>query len=73
MNQDILLALVVAAAVGLGAVILILRRGTRERKEADRESPFGTSTEGMKVCPHCGGQNLVSDATCSYCQRPLKG
>ena len=73
MDQNVLLALVVVAAIGLGAAILILRRVNREEAEAGRESPFGTSTEGMKVCPHCGGQNLWSDATCVYCQKPLKG
>jgi hypothetical protein len=73
MDQNVLLLLVVVAAVGLLAVILILARQARERRDADRESPFGTSTEGEKVCPRCGGQNLWTEATCIYCKGPLKG
>ena len=73
MDQSVLFLLVGAAAVGLAAVIVIMFRQAAERRDATRENPFGTSTEGMKVCAHCGGQNLWTDATCVYCKGPLKG
>lgn len=73
MDANFLLLLVVAAAVGLLAAIVILIRQSRERQESERESPFGTSTEGMKVCPRCGRQNLWTDATCVYCKAHLRG
>ncbi len=73
MGQADLLGLVAAAAVGLLAVILILRRQRREAEEASRESPFAASTEGMKVCPRCGRGNLWTDAICLYCGSKLPG
>ena len=73
MDQTPLFLLVVAAAGGILAVIVILLRQSRERHEAEREDPLGTSTEGMKVCPRCGGQNLWTEATCIYCRARLRG
>ena len=74
MDQNTLLVvLVAAAAIGLIAAALILRRRGIEENEATRESEFGVSTEGEKICPHCGGQNLWTEATCIYCHSPLKG
>lgn len=67
------LALVISAAVGLLAVLGILRRSRKEVEEASQERPFAVSTEGMKRCPHCGVGNLVTDATCSSCGRALPG
>lgn len=60
-------ALVIAAAIGILAVIGILRRQRHETEAEAVESPFAVSTEGMKRCPHCGVGNLVTDATCSSC------
>jgi hypothetical protein len=68
-----LLVLIAAAAVGIVATLAILRRDRQRTEEAGRESPFAVSTEGMKRCPSCGVGNLVTDATCSSCGRPLPG
>lgn len=64
-------ALLVVCAIGIGAVLLILRRQRSEEAVASRESPFGASTEGMKVCPSCGRPNLWTDAKCLYCGAKL--
>jgi len=37
------------------------------------ESPYATSTEGMKRCPACNTGNLVTDANCSNCGKHLPG
>lgn len=68
-----LLALIGAAMLGIVATVGILVRDREHAKEAGRESPFATSTEGMKRCPACGVGNLVTDATCSACGRHLPG
>ncbi len=73
MEPNFFLLLVIAAAVGLLAAIVILFRQSHERREAERENPFATSTEGEKICPHCGGANLWTDATCIYCKGRLAG
>jgi ribosomal protein L32 len=61
-----LIALVIAAAVGLVALLLILRRQRHD-------SPFAVSSEGMKRCPNCGAGNLVTDSTCVNCGKHLAG
>lgn len=68
-----LVALIIAAILGLIASILILHRQRRETEEAERENPYAVSTEGMKRCPSCGFGNLVTDATCSSCGKHLPG
>lgn len=68
-----LIALLAAAALGVVATLLILRRQDVERADATRENPFAVSTEGMKRCPNCGFGNLVTDATCSSCGKRLPG
>ena len=73
MEPNFLLLLVVAAVVGLLATSLILFRGARDEREAHRENPFATSTEGMKICPHCGADNLWTAATCVACKGRLPG
>jgi hypothetical protein len=70
-DQTILLALVGAALFGLLAIALILWRERTAGRPA-HESPFGVSTEGMKVCPKCGRPNLWADATCLYCGAKLR-
>lgn len=67
-----ILALIGVAAVGILAVVVILRRD-RVASQPPRESPYAVSTEGMKRCPSCGTGNLVTDATCSSCGRKLPG
>lgn len=68
-----LIAMVIAAIIGLLAVLAILRRERLDREEATRESPFATSTEGMKRCPSCGTGNLVTDSNCLNCGKRLPG
>lgn len=68
-----LFALLAAAALGVVATLLILRRQRSEQADATRENPFAVSTEGMKRCPNCGFGNLVTDATCISCGKRLPG
>jgi hypothetical protein len=65
--------LIIAAAIGIVAALAILRRQRKEVEadQAARDTPFATSTEGMKRCPTCGVASLVTDATCSACGRRL--
>jgi len=68
-----ILALIGLAAVGILAVVTILRRDRVAEEESSRESPFAVATEGQKRCPSCGFGNLVTDATCASCGRKLPG
>jgi hypothetical protein len=68
-----ILALIGVAAVGILAVVVILRRERKTIEDATRESPYATSTEGMKRCPSCGMGNLVTDSTCASCGKRLPG
>ncbi len=68
-----LLAVVIASLIGILAVLAILRRERHSREEATRESPFATSTEGMKRCRSCGTGNLVTDSNCLNCGKRLPG
>ena len=73
MDDLALNALLAAAALGVVAMILIIRRQRNDRADATRESPYAVSTEGMKRCPNCGFGNLVTDSTCSSCGKRLPG
>lgn len=68
-----ILALVLIAALGIAAVVTILRRDRVATEERTRESPYAVATEGMKRCPSCGMGNLVTDDNCSSCGRRLAG
>lgn len=68
MDQLLLLALAVAALVGILASLSILRRD-----RPGQESPFAASTEGEKRCPNCGMGNLWTDARCVSCGADLPG
>jgi hypothetical protein len=73
-EQSGLLLLITAAAVGVVATIEILRKQQRAlHAGVPHESPYAVSTEGMKRCPACNTGNLVTDATCSSCGKPLPG
>jgi hypothetical protein len=72
-QSTLLFAVIVAAAIGIVAVLLILRRERHATEEAKRESPFAASSEGMKRCPSCGTANLVTDSVCSNCRKRLPG
>jgi hypothetical protein len=70
-----LLVLIGAAALGLLAVLSLLRRERHEAEATagDVEGHFAVATEGMKRCPSCGTANLVADATCVSCRKRLPG
>ncbi|MEO5884416.1 MAG: hypothetical protein ABIQ58_02745 [Candidatus Limnocylindrales bacterium] len=67
------LALVGTAAIGIVALLGILRRQRHQTEDASRENPYAVSTEGMKRCPRCGFGNLVTDSTCASCRSNLPG
>jgi hypothetical protein len=68
-----LIALIISAVVGMVAVLAILRRQRHAVEDATRDTPFATSTEGMKRCPSCGAGNLVTDSNCVNCGKRLPG
>ncbi len=72
-NTTALVALIAASLIGIVAILGIMRRQRQEVEDLTRESPYAVSTEGMKRCPHCGFGNLVTDATCSSCEKALPG
>lgn len=72
MDQAQLLAITVAAGVGVLATFAILRK-QRQALEAPRESQFAASTEGEKLCPKCGMGNLWTDDRCITCGAKLPG
>lgn len=67
-----LLAMTLAAALGILATLAILRR-ERRATEPPPESPFAASTEGEKRCPKCGMGNLWTDDRCISCGTKLAG
>ncbi len=69
----LLLSMIGFAIIGIFAVLLIARRNRHDTEVSGRESPFATSTEGMKRCPNCGTANLVTDSNCSNCGKRLPG
>lgn len=71
MDETLILGLVVAAVVGIGAVVLILERSRRQAAEADRASRFAASSEGEKRCPSCGMGNLWTEDRCVACGAKL--
>lgn len=73
MDQSYLLALAIAVIVALAALGALRIRPRRPTTPDGADSPFGVSTEGMKVCPKCGMGNLWTDRTCMSCQAPLRG
>ena len=73
MDQTLVYAVLVALVVVVVAAILIVIRQQGEKAPAPGDSPFATSTEGMKRCPNCGFGNLVTDATCASCGKRLPG
>lgn len=67
-----LLAMTLAAAIGILATLGILRKG-RTAHAGPRESPFAASTEGEKRCPRCGMGSLWTDNRCISCGAKLPG
>ena len=70
-QTSVLLALIGATALGIVATIFMLRGQRRTAEDAERDSRFAVSTEGMKRCPNCGFGNLVTDSTCASCGRHM--
>jgi hypothetical protein len=68
-----LLFLIAAAAIGIIATLIMLRRQRQERETSSRESPYATSTEGSKRCPSCGMYNQWTDRNCLSCGKKLPG
>jgi hypothetical protein len=66
-DSQLLLLLVAAAAVGIGAVLLILRRDRLSGPPKPDDRPFAASTEGETRCPACGMGNLATDDRCVAC------
>ncbi len=73
MDLIFLLGLVIAAMIALVAVWRITSRPESDADVAAEESPLSVSSEGMKVCPHCGMGNLWTERACSSCGTALKG
>lgn len=73
MDQTLLLAMIVAAALGIVATLFILRRDRRIAAAGAVDSPFAVSTEGEKRCASCGMGNLWTDRTCVSCGATLSG
>jgi hypothetical protein len=71
MDQTQLLALTMAAAIGILATLVILRRQRRDAEPIT--SPYAVSTEGEKRCPKCGMGNLWTDRNCIACKARLPG
>lgn len=71
MDDTLLLALIVAAGVGIIATLLMLSRQRRDAKPT--ESPYAVSTEGEKRCPNCGMGNMWTSRRCVSCGKPLAG
>jgi len=62
-----LLALLVAAGIGILSTLAILVRQRSEERAEAAESPFAASTEGETRCPKCGMGNLWTDVSCVSC------
>jgi len=65
-----LVAMTLAAALGILATLAILR-SQRRALEPPRESQFGASTEGEKRCAKCGMGSLWTDDRCISCGAKL--
>ena len=71
-TTQLLVAMLLAAGVGLLATWMIVRRD-RRMSVPPTESQFAASTEGEKRCPKCGMGNMWTDATCVSCGSRLPG
>jgi len=67
-----LLALILAACVGMFAIVVILR-SRRRSLEPPPESPFAASAEGETLCPQCGMGNQSTGDRCISCGAKLPG
>jgi hypothetical protein len=73
MDQSLqLVAMTLAAALGILATLVILRK-QRRALAPPPESQFAVSTEGEKRCPACGMGNLWMQDRCITCGAKLAG
>jgi hypothetical protein len=72
MDHELGILLVVIAAIGMLAMLIIVRR-QRLAAAGPTESRFAVSTEGEKRCLKCGLGNLVTSGTCAGCGTRLPG
>jgi hypothetical protein len=68
-----LLILIIAALIGIVALLLIVRRQRADRPTAEQDNLYATSSEGQKRCPSCGAYNAWTDRNCVSCGRKLPG
>ena len=59
--------------VALAAVWAMRARPRPPATPDGSDTPFGVSTEGMKMCPKCGMGNLWTERTCMSCRAMLRG
>jgi hypothetical protein len=60
MDREVAIILVLVAAIGMLAMLVIVHR-ERVATRAALESPFAASTEGGTRCPKCGMGNLWTE------------
>jgi hypothetical protein len=66
--------LLTAALVALFAALFVMLKEHREAAAAAVAAlDLGVSTEGQKLCPHCGMGNLWMDRNCISCGKRLPG
>jgi hypothetical protein len=73
MEQLYLAALVLAIVIVMVALARILVRPRSPVGDVAVDSPFGVSSEGMKVCPKCRMGNLWTESRCISCAAALRG
>lgn len=64
--------LLAAAVVALLAAVFVMMKEHRQAAAAGA-AELGVSTEGQKLCPHCGMGNLWMDRDCISCGKRLPG
>jgi hypothetical protein len=72
-DQMYLLLLAIAVIVAFAALVVMRARPRTPTTPEGNDSPFGVSTEGMKMCQKCGMGNLWTERRCSACGSPLRG
>ena len=73
MDREVGIILIVVAAVGVLATLVIVHRGRLAAQAGAAQSRFAVSTEGEKRCFKCGLGNLVTSGTCAGCGTKLPG
>ena len=66
-----ILLLICTAALGIAATVLILRRDRLAEPKVKPENPYALASEGLRRCPSCGFDLLVTDENCPSCGKRL--